>query len=175
MIRLLFGLLMMFICTTTGCISDDEPEGPSLKAGDSLPQFTVTMNNGEIISDSSLRGSVAVIVFFNTGCSDCQKELPVIQDLWEKYIGDSDVKILAIAREESTAEIEEYWQENGLTMPFSPQQNREIYNLFAYNVIPRIYIANTSGIITANFDDIEMPSLKKLIAEIDKARGEDLF
>lgn len=170
MIKVIFGLLMMFVCTTTGCISDDDPKGPSLNVGDPLPQFSVTLNTGEEFSTSSLKGKIPVIVFFNTGCSDCRKELPVIQELWESYKEDSKVKIIVIAREESAEGIATYWEENGLSMPYSPQDTKEIYNLFAPSVIPRIYIANPSGIITATFDDVEMPTVEVLKSEIKKAQ-----
>ena len=170
MIKILYSLLMMFVCTTTGCVTDDEPEGPSLIVGDSLPLFSVTMNNGEVVSTESLKGKVGVIVFFNTGCSDCRKELPVIQQLWEEYKLDPSVKIAMIAREESEEEIEKYWSENGLSMSYSPQENRVVYNLFAPSVIPRIYISNPSGVITAIFDDSDMPDKTRLVSEIRKAQ-----
>lgn len=166
MYKFIFSFLMMFVCTTTGCISEDEPQGPSLIVGDSLPQFSVMMSDGQEISTSSLKGVVPVIIFFNTGCSDCQKELPVIQNLWDEYKGNSQVKIVPIAREESKKEILEYWEANNLTLPFSPQDNRDIYNLFAPSIIPRIYIANPQGVITAAYDDSNMPSLSSLISDI---------
>lgn len=168
MLKILYGLLMMFVCTTAGCVTDNEPEGPSLQVGDPLPQFNITMNNGEVISTTSLIGKVSVIVFFNTDCSDCRKELPVIQELYDYYKGVTEVKIVAIAREEVAPEIEKYWEENGLTMPFSPQKTREIYSLFAPSIIPRIYISNTSGVITATFDDSDMPTFDALVMEINK-------
>lgn len=167
MVKLLYGLLMLFVCTSQGCISDKEPEGPSLKVGDSLPVFSVEMNNGEIITTQSLKGHVSVIVFFNTGCPDCQKELPVIQALWELYKDSELVKIVPIAREESAKEIEAYWKANDLTMPFSPQENRDVYSKFAPSVIPRIYISNTEGVIMASYDDVEMPSLSDLVSVIE--------
>lgn len=157
---------MLFVCTTQGCVTEDEPQGPSISIGEYLPEFTIEMNTGDIVSTSSLKGKVPVIVFFNTDCSDCRKELPVIQKLWEKYRDDKDVEIVPISREESKKEIEKYWIENGFTMPFSPQDNREVYNLFAPSIIPRIYIADTNGIITAAFDDSDMPSLDYLISSI---------
>ena len=162
MFRIIYSLLMMIVCTTTGCITDDEPKGPSLSVGDPLPQFSVTMNTGEEISTQSLKGKVAVIVFFNTGCSDCRQELPVIQKLWEEYEQNLTVKIVAIAREENEAEIKQYWNENNFTLPFSPQDTKEVYSLFAPSVIPRIYITNPEGIITFTFDDSHLPSLSSL-------------
>lgn len=160
---------MMIICTTSGCINDNEPEGPSLAVGDPLPQFSVTMNDGEVVSTNSLKGKVPVIIFFNTDCSDCQKELPVIQQLWEKYRNDSKVMVLAIAREETEEEISKYWREHDLTLPYSPQETREVYSLFAPSVIPRIYIADQDGVIKANFDDSQLPTLDTLEVAVSNA------
>ena len=80
---------------------------------------------------------------------------------------------MPIAREESQSEIEAYWKAQSLSMPYSPQENRDVYSLFARSVIPRIYIADTLGVITAAFGDIEMPDLQSLIVEIDKLGQED--
>ena len=159
---------MTFVCTTTGCISDDDPDGPLLTIGDSLPTFSVELSDGTVISNTSFIGKAGVIVFFNTGCSDCRKELPVIQELWEEFKSDENVLIAAIARDESADEIEQYWKENGLTMPYSPQKGREVYNLFAPSVIPRIFITDKKGIIVFSSDDSDMPSFDKLKPEVIK-------
>lgn len=166
--KLIFGLLMFLVCTTTGCISDSEPEGASLGAGDLLPEFSVRMNTGEIFSTSTLKGKVSVIVFFNTGCGDCRKELPIIQKLWDEYKDNANVEILPVAREEQEEDIAGYWEENGFTMPFSPQDTREIYSLFASSAIPRIYISNPKGVITETYDDSDMPSYNELRASIEQ-------
>lgn len=166
MIRFLFSLLITMVCTTTGCVSDDEPKGDSLVAGDYLPEFAVVMNDGQTISTSLLRGKVPVIVFFNTDCSDCRKELPEVQKLWDLYHDSEEVNIIPIAREETEEEIIQYWEENGLTMWFSPQTDRSVYNLFAPSIIPRIYIANQSGEIIASYDDSVMPTFEELNEKI---------
>ena len=159
--------LIMVMCSLTGCISDNEPEGPSLKVGDSLPDFTVFMNDGTIVSTESLRGKIPVIVFFNTNCKDCQEELPVIQQLWSYYQEYSCVDIILIAREENEEEIEEYWRKNNFTMPYSPQDNREVYSLFAPSIIPRIYIADINGMIVEAYGDNDMPDLATLLSVIN--------
>ena len=168
MLRIFYSLLMLLVCTTQGCINDDDPKGPSLSVGEPLPVFSVEMNDGRKVSNTSLLGKVSVIVFFNTGCRDCQQELPVIQKLWDEYRDNENVEIVLIAREESEQEILDYWSEHNLTLPFSPQENREVYNLFASSVIPRIYISDQKGIVKANFDDSDMPSLEVLSQEINK-------
>lgn len=172
MIRILYVVFMLLVCSTQGCISDNEPQGSSISVGEALPSFSVVMNNGETISNSSLTGKVSVIVFFNTDCGDCRKELPVIQQLWEQYKQDESVSIIPIAREESELKIQKYWHDNNLSMPFSPQENRMVYNLFAPSVIPRVYVANPHGIITAIFDDDKnLPSLETLEMAIESAKS----
>ena len=162
-LKLFYPLIMLLVCTTQGCISDDEPQGPSLKAGDSLPHFSVTFDNGVAVSTESLIGKVPVIVFFNTNCADCRKELPVVQRLYDTFQDSPKVEVLPISREEGQEEILRYWEANNLSMPFSAQENRDVYSLFAPSVIPRIYIADTQGVIKVCYDDSDMPALETLI------------
>lgn len=170
MIKIIFGLLMALVCTTQGCIADEEPHGVTLGVGDTLPEFSVTMSNGEAVTTPSLLGKVSVIVFFNTNCSDCQKELPVVQQVWQYYQGNPNIVIVPIAREEGNDEILKYWEENGLSMPYSPQETRDVYSLFAPSIIPRIYIANSNGLITASFGDKDMPDYAAIVTAIEEAR-----
>ena len=160
---------MLIVCTTQGCISDNEPKGPSLKVGDPLPVFSVEMNDGSVVSNETLRGKVALIIFFNTDCGDCRKEFPVVQKIWDTYKDSSMVRIVPIAREETEEEISQYWEKEGFTMPYSPQPNRDVYSLFAQSVIPRIYIASPDGIITAAFGDQDMPDYHSLVEAINAA------
>lgn len=159
----------MLVWITQGCISEDEPSGPVLGPGDPLPQFSVIDNRGNIISTSDFRDKTGVIIFFNTGCKDCRAEFPVIQQVWEKYQGNPEVVLIAIAREEGEEEISAYWKENNLTIPWSAQENRDVYSLFAPSVIPRIYISDSKCVITASFDDSDMPSYSQLIEAIENS------
>ena len=64
-----------------------------------------------------------------------------------------------ISREQDKDEIQTYWQENNLTLPYSPQTSREIYSLFAQSRIPRIYISDRNGTIKTIFTDDPLPSI----------------
>lgn len=164
--------MLLSLLATTGCINDEDPSDPGLRVGDPLPHFSVEMNNGTWISSSHLKGSVAVIVFFNTGCPDCQRELPVIEQLWNIYKDSGNVFIVPVAREESESSIEEYWVKEGFAMPYSAQETREVYNLFASSGIPRIYVADPQSTIIAAYDDNDAPGLEKLTADINDALKE---
>lgn len=141
-----------------GCITqhDDYPDVVDIVGkGDLLPDFEVTMNDGSRVSTADLAGRRSLVVLFNTGCPDCRRELPVIQSVYDAA-GDN-FTLLCIAREEEAASIAAYWEANGLTMPYSPQADRRIFNLFATESIPRVYVADASLRIVAAFTDDSRP------------------
>ena len=109
----------VILLTMSACIRDRIPEGADLRPGDRLPWFSVTMDDGSVLSTGDLAGKVSVIVFFHTGCPDCQAELPVIQRIHDEF--SPEAAVLCISREEDAADIAEYWAENGLTLPYSAQ------------------------------------------------------
>ena len=86
-------LLCIVLAVFSSCITDDDDDRGdfALVAGDALPQFSVEMSDGGVLNTQSFSGKVGVIVFFHTDCPDCQKELPVIQKVYDTYKENPDV------------------------------------------------------------------------------------
>lgn len=161
---ILSGLLLVLFAS---CVNEELPENIGIKPGDSLPAFSIVLDNGVKVSNTSLKGKVGVIEFFNTSCPDCQRSLPVLQVVYDGFKNNEDVEIFCIARDEETLSIENYWDKNSLTLPFSPQSGREIYSLFASIGIPRIYIVDKSGIVRYCYDDSNAPLVEELEEKIE--------
>jgi hypothetical protein len=47
-------------------------------------------------------------------------------------------------------------------MPYSPQRGRDVYNLFARSIIPRIYVCSKDGVVRFVYGDSLMPSFVQL-------------
>lgn len=152
---------MLFLVS---CIREERPGGADLGPGDSLPRFSVAMDDGSVLASSDLAGTVSVVVFFNTGCPDCREELPAVQKLYDNWR--EVAAIVCISREEGAAEIRRYWEENGFTLPFSAQQDRSVYELFASSGIPRIYVCAPDLTIAAVHDDSPLASYEDLVQDI---------
>ena len=152
--RLLLILSCIFIVSS--CIKD-KPQGSDLKVGDMLPDFEVVMNDGTVVSDEGLAGSVSVVMFFHTSCPDCRQALPRMQQIYDEYAS-KGVAFALISREDAEQDIEAYWNEQGLKMPYSAQNDRKVYEQFASSRIPRIYINDRNGIILYIFTDDPVPS-----------------
>ena len=160
----LIALLSIFIGLTS-CIKDN-PQGKDIKVGESLPRFQVTLNDGSVVTDNSLIGDVSFIMFFHSSCPDCQQALPEVQHIYDEY-AQKGVKFALISREEGVSLIEQYWDEKGYNMPYSAQNNRKVYNLFATSRIPRIYISDENGIIRYIFTDDPVPTYLDLKSSIE--------
>lgn len=144
----------------SGCIKDGMPDGADLGPGDSLPRFSVTMNDGSVVSSGDLAGSVSAVVFFHTGCPDCRAVMPALSELYGRY--SDEVRFLFISREEGAESVAAYWAENGYSMPYCAREDREIYSLFARTGVPRIYVSDEDMVIRHVFTDSPVPGLEDI-------------
>lgn len=160
-------ILLMLALALTACVNDSDVPADSLQPGDMLPEFSVVMSDGSIVSTRSLSGRRSVICLFNTGCQDCRQELPELQRAYEICSAmDSQPQFVCIARDENAADIAEFWKTNNLTLPYSSQDGRSIYELFAKSGIPRIYISDESLKIIAAYGDTSMPTADEIVRQL---------
>ena len=143
-------IILILTLVLTSCVTDEPEIESTVKVGDKVPDFIVELNNGTRLASDDLIGRHSVITFFNTSCSDCQRELPVIDSLYRRR---PELIVACIARSESATSISKYWEENNLSVPYSAQPDASVYNLFATAGIPRIYIIDESQTVVAQFDD----------------------
>ena len=146
-------------CSLTN--DDDGDVVERVKVGDRVPQFTVkTVDpvSGEEGIFSSLSfgeggGRGSCIVFFHTSCRDCQRELPRLNSYYLKH-KDEGLQMVAISRAEGRESVAAFWAEHNLEIPYSAQEDRRIYELFASSVIPRVYFCSAEGIVTRMYVEV---------------------
>ena len=150
-----------------GChVVDDENGVDPVQLGDPVPSFSVTLQDGSVFESLNPASWPAVIVFFHTSCADCQRTLPLVQKVYEQY-GPAGVRFVCIARAQGAAEIQTFWQQHRLTLPWSAQEDRSVYSLFAASRIPRVYVVDRSGIVRAIYHDNPCPGYNDLAASLD--------
>ena len=71
--------------------------------------------------------------------------------------------IICISRGQSAESVAQYWEQASLTLPYSAQDNRDIYHLFANQGIPRIYVVDREGIIRTLFTDNPLATYEDLL------------
>lgn len=166
--RFFYIIFIISSALATACIEDDVPSNSNqIEVGDTIPYFSVYTSDSICINRDSLVGHRSLIAFFNTSCADCRDELPCIDSLYRAMDSISDFRLICIARNEETESIERFWNDNGLIMPYAPQSDREVYNLFAQSIIPRIYICSADGVIRFTYGDSYMPPFAALYKNIN--------
>lgn len=88
-----------------------------------------------------------------------------MQKLYETY--GRDVNFVCISRAEENDAVQAYWSEHALTLPYSPQPDKAVYNLFATQTIPRVYVSDASLTVRSVFvEKTTEKALKKAITSL---------
>lgn len=152
-------MLACLVLWGCGNIHEEDDVVERIVVGSRVPIFSVNVVDYEGLTTSFSTNRLygeTVIVFFSTQCKDCQRELPELNDYYLKHKDDDGFQMVAISRAEGEQSVADFWSANNLQIPYSAQEDRKIYDLFASSVIPRVYFVSSSGIITKvlieNFD-----------------------
>ena len=165
-------LLSVAVVLLSACINDDDDGEVSVSlvnVGDRIPDFSLSDADGRTVSSSSLSGRIFVLNFFDTGCPDCQRELQVLQRLYDQY--GERVPILNVPRSQTKDELLAYWRQAGLSMPFYLPADKELYYRFAKKTIPRTYVLDGSGMVLAAYDDSPIADYDTLDALLQQTLG----
>lgn len=163
-----FLVATIYCVVSSSCINDSDIKQPwALGIGEQLPQFSIEMTDGTQLSTADLRGSISVIILFETSCIDCQQELPEVNRAYQAC--KDTANFIAISREEDFQSVLSYWQTNNFTMPFSAQKDRTIYNKFATFGVPRVYISDAELTIIAAYDADNAPDYDTILNIIQDA------
>lgn len=160
--------LLPVACITDAGSDEDTAVVEKVKVGDTLPDFTVVLNDGTILTPSCLQLAVGgAIVFFHTDCPDCQRALPIVDRVVRNM--DHAPFVVCISRAEGADAVASYWHAHALSLPYAAVSDRSIYELFASRTIPRIYVVNRRGKVTAVFvekvDESTLRSALQAVAE----------
>ena len=156
------------------CIFEHADNPGDIGVGDPLPSFSVTVRDAgseKTVTTSSLAGSVSVITLFSVTCPDCRATMPEIQKAYDVF-APQGVAFVNISRAEGWDRVEAMWQELGLSMPYSAQEDRTVYELFAKNVVPRVYLSDRRGIVRYLHTDSPNPDFPILETELNALLGD---
>lgn len=147
MYRLLFFLILP-VSIFYSCIKDDENIKTEnyILTGDNIPVFEITDNENNLKSPGDFLGKKTLLVFFTTTCPDCRRDMP-FAEYAHLQLETQGLNVITIGRGETRQTVNDYWSELDLSMPYFPDTNRTVFELFANQTIPRIYFIDEKGIV----------------------------
>lgn len=145
--RLLFFLILP-VSIFYSCIKDDTGNKTEyyILAGDNVPAFEMTNGENTLKSPDDFLGKKTLLVFFTTTCSDCRRDMP-FAEYAHLQLEPQGLNVITIGRGETGQTINNYWSQLDLSMPYFPDTNRAIFELFANRTIPRFYLIDEQGVV----------------------------
>jgi len=165
--------LLLFVVMLTACVNDDDDNNGTtaiVNIGDVVPGFALHGSDGIDVLSSSLDGQPYILNFFDTRCKDCQQVLPVLQKIYDKYKG--VVPVLNVPRSQTKDEVQAYWDQEGLSLPFYMASDNNLYYKFATSIVPRTYVVDGSGKVCSAFTDSPTADFETLDTALKQVVGE---
>ncbi len=127
--------------------------------------FTLTDLQGKTWSLGQLRGKVVMVNFWATWCPPCQKEMPDLQALYNRF-KDQGFVILALSDEE-IGKVRPFIAQRQITYPILLDTGGKVAESFRVDGIPKSFVYNREGKLVAQ--SIDMRTQKQFLAMLAQA------
>jgi thiol-disulfide isomerase/thioredoxin len=120
----------------------------SVEVGESMPEFAIGTFNGASTSNATLKGKPLLLIFWNTWCPKCMKELPEIKRLHEAY-GPKGLAVLAVntAMNDAESKARAYWDKYGYGFPGGFDRYFETGQAFGVFAVPTVLLIDSKGVV----------------------------
>lgn len=120
----------------------------SVEVGESMPDFALQTFDGSKLSRATLAGKPLLLVFWNTWCPNCMRELPRINRLTEEF-GPKGLEVLAVNTGINDAEgkARAFWKKHNYGFPTGFDHVFEIGQAFGVRGVPTIFLVDSKGIV----------------------------
>lgn len=140
-----------------------------------IPVVNVKTLSGRTVSTGKLSndGKPIIISFWATWCKPCVKELNAIAEVYEDWIDETGVKLIAVSIDDSrnTAKVGPFVNGKGWDYEVVLDVNRDFSRAMSVNTVPHTFLINGKGEIVwqhttyADGDEDELYEVIKKVAE----------
>lgn len=137
--------------------------------GDSLPDFALRTFAGTEVSRATLAGRPALLVFWNTWCPLCRRELPQIGRLTAEFLPQGlEVVAVNTGFNDSEGKARAYWQKSGYPFGSGFDHTFRVGQSFGVIGVPTVLLVDAHGIV--RYRSSVLPGdlkerLRRLVAE----------
>lgn len=117
--------------------------------GQNLPSIEIKDLSGESvdISKYSDNDKITVISFWATWCTPCKKELNNISEIYEEWVDEYDVELIAISIDDSrsTSKVKAYINGQGWDFEVLLDSNSDLKRALNFQTVPFTLLLNQKG------------------------------
>lgn len=118
--------------------------------GKKAPDFTLETMDGRKVGLKDFRGSKLLIYFWHPNCSYCVRQIPRIQEYFDRKGERLDFKVAALvylSSEKDRSDAGKIRADNGVTFPFLVDDDKAVGDRYAVADIPVAFFVDGKGIV----------------------------
>lgn len=108
------------------------------------PDFTLPARAGGDLTLASLKGQVVLINFWATWCGPCRKEMPLLDQIYQRYKS-LGFTLLAVNVENDSAGAETWLKQTPVTFPVLFDRQNQVSKLYEVTAMPSTVIVDRKG------------------------------
>ena len=114
--------------------------------GQQAPDFALKNSDGENIRLSEFRGDVVMINFWATWCGPCRQEMPLLDELYQRYqrVG---FNLLGVNIDDDSRRAMEMIEELGVDFPVLFDDRKDVSRLYEVEAMPVTVILDRQGTV----------------------------
>jgi peroxiredoxin len=118
----------------------------AVKVGQPAPDFTLKSMDGKNFNLTEQRGNIILINFWASWCGPCRKEMPVLQDLQEKY-QDLGVQVWGINVEQENQAGKDFLVNLELSFSIFFDETNKLSETYDVQAMPTTVLVDRDGIV----------------------------
>ena len=108
------------------------------------PDFTLKSNTGKNIKLSELRGQVVMINFWASWCGPCRQEMPLLDQLYQRY-QPMGFTLLGVNVEEDSAAADKILKEIPVSFPVLYDNKSKVSESYQVQAMPSTFLIDRDG------------------------------
>jgi len=143
----------------------------AIPAKGKAPDFTLKSNRGENVKLSEHRGKVIMINFWASWCAPCRKEMPHLEELYQRY-KDGGFTLLGVNVEEDASAAKDLLKEVRVSFPILFDSDNKVSQMYNVEAMPSTVILDRDGNMRfihkgyeAGYEDEYQKQVRELITE----------
>ncbi len=161
--KVFLGLALTAIAATSAASSN--------LAGQPAPDFALRSSTGENLRLSEYRGDVVMINFWATWCGPCRQEMPLLDDLYNRYerVG---FNLLGVNIDDDSSRAMDMMAELGVNFPVLFDDRKEVSRMYDVDAMPVTILVDREGTVRyvhqgykPGYEEMYLDEIRSLLRE----------
>lgn len=147
-----------------------EDYGYIVEIGQQMPDITMKLSDGSIVTSESLKGKVVMLQFTASWCVVCRREMPHIEkDIWLKHKDNTNFALIGVDMNEPLDKVIQFQKDMKTTYPLALDPEGKIFYTFAAKGagVTRNVIIDKTGTIVYMTRLFKEDEFKEMVEVID--------